>query len=274
MYAAPMTKRSHAIPGWSLRLLALAVLASGGCSLEPNPSPATVSVADVSKSEDAMAAADTTAPDDVPMADVAAGDTLGGPDVESPDADDSSDTAPSAGACPVIDGDPCGGDILGTWTVAEFCPDDPEAAAALCENPFDDPACTDTERACPFVRSGTIVFSATEATLDTVTSITPMYRFSSACVQAVKPEAAGAEAACAAMGSPKLTCVYEPGTCVCTGSTEPEPAVETLPVTIDGQSLKLGESAATFCVSGDRLTLDFAMHPVSWRWWVLDRAPR
>ena len=107
--------------------------------------------------------------------------------------------------------------------------------------------------------------------IDSVTSIAAVYRFSPAFTKALHPDACGTDAAFDAMEGPRLACAEAEGECVCTGETEPETVLDVLPLSVAGVNLQVGESAGTFCVNGDRLTLDFDAHPISWRWWVLLR---
>ena len=181
-------------------------------------------------------------------------------------------------ACPVTGYAPCVGDVVGTWSIGGFCPDDPAAAAALFEHPYSDTTeCADRELNTVdgvLVHEGTITFTATEAQANFTEEAHVTWGFTTACLGAVFAKST-AEDACAELGSGggNLTCTFAADYCTCAGVIEGKPSTETIAYTVDGSAMQLGEAAVTYCVDGDTLTLDFAEHPVSWRYWVLDRQP-
>ena len=188
------------------------------------------------------------------------------------------DQGVGAEVCPVTDFTSCGGDVEGTWSVVAFCPEDPAAADALCENPFSDTAaCVGGEngRRCQWARSGTVRFA--EGRVNTMLSarLDVEYTFSDACVLAREQGAEGAEAACLSLSNARLSCAYDDGVCVCTASLSPQDDSLDEAYTVDGATLTIGSGGealtAAYCVEGDRLVMDVMPHPVSWRYWVLSR---
>jgi len=183
--------------------------------------------------------------------------------------------APDAGAaCPLVGYQPCGGDLTGTWNVLRYCPEDPAAAQALFEHPYDDLAqCQRPENPVSAVRSwsGTVAFAAGLVTLDIASSVAVSYGFTDACLAAARPGVSGAAAQCAALATQVLSCTYQPGLCTCTGVVPYPDEKLTEPWSASGSDLSLAGEQATYCVSGKGLVIDFKVHPVSWRWWVLER---
>ncbi len=178
--------------------------------------------------------------------------------------------------CPVVGYAACGGDLLGTWLFRSLCPDDPVAAAALCEHPYDDrPECigTGNEAICDGTHSGSLVFLADGSVeIDTQVRLAATWSFTDKCLAAVVATGSTAEERCGEMASARLSCVYE-GRCTCVGDPIVESDTNSAPYAISGDELTIGEDPpATYCVDGDRLTMDYyAFHPVSWRYWVLVR---
>ena len=202
------------------------------------------------------------------------------PDAEADDAEADA-TTPDAEAdqiCPVVGYEACGGDVLGTWAFMDLCPEDPEAAAALCENPFDDrPACVDggNVNRCEGYQSGTLTFDgAGVVTVDTESGMDVSWIFTDACLEAAQQGGATPEARCLGMNTDKLSCTYEPDACACVGLVSmTQSDFNEAPYAIEGDEIVLGEDPpATYCVDGDRLIMDYYLfHPVSWRYWVLER---
>jgi len=203
--------------------------------------------------------------------------------VETPDADSSPDTesdlVPQSGVCPVIGYEACGGDLLGTWKFLDMCPEDPKAANDLCESPFDEiPQCIGegNEILCDSVIEGTLEFiDADTAKMVSEHWIEFSWVFSDACLVAVGQPGADAQARCLSLSSDKLSCTYAPGACTCSGASWKEPDDTQFPYTAAGSELTLFQDKinASYCITGDQLVIDhYFYHPVSWRYWVLEKA--
>ena len=177
--------------------------------------------------------------------------------------------------CPVVGFQPCGGDLSGTWNVVSFCPEDPAAAAALFEHPYDDrQACKDrTKNTVDAVvtQTGTITFAAGEIVMDVTSTYDLTYGFTDACLAVAVPAEPDPKSACLAMEKPgKLSCTYQPDRCVCTGKIVNPGQTETAPYElVSSTQLKMDGMLAGFCRSGSVLILDWEKHPISWRYWIL-----
>lgn len=188
-------------------------------------------------------------------------------------------TAPTAdasgvgGECPAAF-TACGGELTGTWQVAGFCPDDPEAAAALFEHPFSDlPECQDRTANIVegrLVHSGTLTFAATSVEADFTEEAQVTWGFTTACLAAIDATATP-EDACAALGG-RATCAFAAGVCTCDAVIEGKPSTGSLPlVTVDADTITIDGASVDYCAGEGSLVLDWAEHPVSWRYWVLTR---
>lgn len=183
----------------------------------------------------------------------------------------------SLGVCPVVDYVACGGDLVGAWEFLALCADDPVAAAEACDRPFGDQAecigspnqaiCESTETGLfTFHEDGTVDFE-----LDAVLEVTWIY--SDACLAAVA-QGEDPSQRCASLVVEGVACEYDT-TCVCVRDPLPTSDSGTAGYSVDDEGLlTIGEDPpASYCVSGDRLVLDFYLfHPASWRYWVLQRA--
>lgn len=172
----------------------------------------------------------------------------------------------------------CGGDLLGTWHFVSLCPEDQAKADALFEHPFDNAeACQDrtlNHVRGTWVREGTMTFTATDVGMKLTSKAEVSYGFTDACLAVASPFGATPADACAALTKPdRLTCSYAPGLCTCVGSVPaPDEDSKGSYLVSDGNMLTLNSGEmATFCAAGDQLILDWAQHPVSWRYWILKR---
>lgn len=209
----------------------------------------------------------------------ACGDSATRTDSATPDAAPDSaggDSAATSAYCPVVDFAACGGDLVGTWAFRALCPEDPAAAAALCEHPYDDRAVCmgeGNEAVCDGRQEGTLTFAA-DGSLDveTTTTLIATWRFTDECLTAVATSGATPEEHCASIANERLTCTYDAG-CTCVGDPIVESDTNTSTWQVVDSDLTLGEDPpAAYCVDGDRLTMDYYLyHPVSWRYWVLER---
>ena len=159
-----------------------------------------------------------------------------------------------------------------------LCPEDAAAAAALCEHPYgDQPACMGpgNEAVCQSTPGGTITFDG-EGTVEVATTSTliTQWNFTDACLEAVATSGDDGPARCASLTSERLACRYE-ASCTCQGQPIEQQDDNRGTYVINGNEVVLGDDPpATYCVGGDRLVMDYYVaHPVSWRYWVLERAP-
>lgn len=188
------------------------------------------------------------------------------------------DAGGGGGVCPVTGFTACGGELSGTWSIREFCPADPEAAAALFEHPFSDtPECADRTMNTVdgvLVHTGTIAFDGTNVQMNITEEAHVTYGFTSACLAAVYAKSTAQEA-CDELGSRgTVTCTFVADFCTCSGVVPGEPSSDSVPYTLtDATTVSIDGVSAAYCVdeAGTGLTLDFAEHPVSWRYWVLER---
>ena len=204
----------------------------------------------------------------------------GNQDMDDSDVPTTSDaTSPDSGGgnewCPVVGYEACGGDLVGTWAFRSLCPEDPDAAAALCEQPYDDRAvCTGVgnEATCDGTYEGTLTFGADGmVVVEATNTLVANWNFTDACLAEVATGATPEER-CASIGNDRLTCTYTDH-CNCVGDPIVQEDMNTVAYTIDGMDVTLGDDPpASYCVDGDRLTMDYyVFHPVSWRYWVLER---
>jgi hypothetical protein len=181
----------------------------------------------------------------------------------------------SAGLCPVVGFKACGGDLLGSWDVVSFCPEDAAAAAALFEHPFDNlQQCKDrTKNTVDAVVTevGTMTFTASELTSKVTSTHDLTYGFTDACLAAAFPAAPDPKTACLdQQKSGKLTCTYQPDRCVCVGQLVHPGQEEKNPYEQVGTTqIKMGNVLADYCRTGPVLILDWEKHPISWRYWIL-----
>lgn len=191
-------------------------------------------------------------------------------------------TATDGWQCPTAAEKPCGGALEGsTWTIVDFCPEDPVAAGALFEHPFGDMAACQPPGGTvkgQLVDTGEISFESGEMIMDIGGYAETTYTFLPECLAAAKP---GGEPATSCVGLSKadfMQCSYAPGVngsglCTCVAKVPKEGGKSQIPyAVVGGTVLKAGnEFSAAYCIQGDRLLLDVSPHIVSWRWWLLKR---
>ncbi len=203
-------------------------------------------------------------------------DASAGVDTLAADVSASPDAAGDDPYCPVVGYSACGGDVVGTWALRSLCPDDPVAAAALCEHPYDDRSeCTGpgNEAICDSTNTGTFVFNADESLeFTTGYSMVATWNYTDACLMAAPLSGSSAEARCAAMANDHLSCVYDGG-CTCVSDPMAETATDTGTYAIVDDEITIGgDPPASYCVQNGILTMDYYLyHPVSWRYWVFER---
>lgn len=185
---------------------------------------------------------------------------------------------PAAGlsACPAAGMSTCGGAVEGpVWDLVSSCDED---AAAVLANPFElldgcKPPYADVEG--QLVHSGTLQLVGGEVHAVTRAHADITYRFADWCLESVNPIDSPADTCAAVLGSGALSCNYQWPVCTCTVALDGDISDTKAPYQISGSQMVWGgaePSRAEFCVDGDRLTLDFVEHPVSRRWWILERS--
>jgi hypothetical protein len=229
-------------------------------------------------SSDANVTSTNPSGDDAAVSDSPAADTLQDAvalEAAAPDSVSDEEGGGQTASCPVVGYAPCGGELAGVWNVLSLCPQDQAAADALLEHPNDNlPQCQRPDNPVVGVRTfqGTVDFGADgKVTNDISSSMAISYGFTDECLKAVKPSIAGAAAQCAALQNNVLTCAYAPGLCTCTGNVPYPEEKGTYDYQASGSDLEFAGEQTTYCVQGDRLVMDFAVHPISWRYWVLQR---
>jgi hypothetical protein len=192
--------------------------------------------------------------------------------------------AAAAGLCPLRAFSPCGGDIEGTWRMVELCDLGDQAASRprMCDGPGSNlPACQggSNARTCRAVYRVTAEIGPSTMVLRTALLGSSRYTFDDACLMAVGGGATAPDA-CAALARPAagLACTYQSGQCTCEGTTTEalQSGVDTYPYVRDGARITLrpgaGMSTGAYCVSGDRLAVQFDMvGSQGWRSWILER---
>lgn len=188
-----------------------------------------------------------------------------------------STTWPGPWSCPSAPEAACGGDLEGTtWTVVDFCPEDPTAAAALFEHPYGDMAeCKPPGGTVQgkLDHEGELTFAEGKVQIKLSTVARTTYTFSDACLGAAKPGQAPA-AACTGMSKADImSCTYAASSCTCLATVPGDSSDGSEPyITVGGGTVAIGnEMQAAYCVQGDRLLLDVTPHIKSWRWWLLKR---
>ena len=184
-----------------------------------------------------------------------------------------------AGVCATVADAPCGGDLSGTWQLADFCTPEPAGSDQTCEGPGEnEAACAGdaSARICNLLYGGAADFTAGELTASFSVSARIQYTFTDPCLAAIGDGEQG-QAACDGVATPKLGCEYADGSCACEAVLDPQSETRLLTYTVDGDTITLDDSGktatGTYCVDSDRLTIVFDPHgPQGWRAWVLDRA--
>jgi len=245
------------IPRHLLLTLCLVLL---GCSDD--------TTSDGSEAEVTTDASGDSAIDARSTSDATIGDSTGVADVPSTDSP----------YCPVVGYEACGGDVVGRWEIRSLCPDDAEAAAALCESPYDDrEVCVGNGNTtqCNGTTTGTFEFTEDGQVLfEQTVTMTVEWVFTDECLQAASRNPAdSAEGRCANQGNERLTCTYSSAGCHCVGEPIVQPDSGSGTYSITDDEIQLGDDPpASYCVDGDSLIMDYYLyHPVSWRYWVFER---
>lgn len=184
------------------------------------------------------------------------------------------------GVCATVADAPCGGDVAGSWQLADFCTPEPAGNDRPCEGPGENEAeCAGeaSSRICNLLYGGTADFTSSELAASFSVAARVRYTFTDPCLAAIGGGAQGG-AACDGVATPRLACQYADGSCACEATLDPQSETRTLAYTVDGETITLvdGDKTATgaYCVQGEWLTIVFDPHgPQGWRAWVLKRTP-
>ncbi len=179
--------------------------------------------------------------------------------------------------CPVESFSACGGEVGGRWRFLATCPEDPAAAAALFVSPYDDrPECvgggnetigrSTLDGFFEFADDGNVSWEITTTMLLT-------WVFDDTCLAAAPLSGATPEERCNDVANDRLACAYAPNACRCESDPLIQEEADDGTFTIDGMEIQLGEDPpAAYCIDGDSFVMDYYVHhPVSWRYWVLER---
>ena len=190
-------------------------------------------------------------------------------------------TPSDGGSCPASF-TPCGGDVVGKWSLVAVCPAGGQSLSKPCSHPYEDlPACTGSgnEAICTNVYGGTITLAADgKSTVEMALHGEMAIGFSDACVVAVTGAASAADG-CQSLttkNGKKLDCTFSNGACRCRFATEPETETKTDVYQVSGTDLVITPSSSgekiggSYCVTGDELVMRGV---IGWAYWVLRRAP-
>lgn len=174
---------------------------------------------------------------------------------------------------------PCGGEVVGSWSLAAVCPAGGSSLTRPCDHPFVNvQACSATANAatCTSVYTGTITLAGDKSATVALSLHAEMaITLTGDCVQALAP-GASPEGACTGLTTPsgkKLECTFAAGLCRCLFRTEPETETKHDTYQVSGDELIVTPSTGekiggAYCVSGDELTLRGV---IGWAYWVLRR---
>jgi hypothetical protein len=156
----------------------------------------------------------------------------------------------------------CGGDVVGTWHIQDFCTDNLEAAFDMV---IDDPACSDIAQDITTEVSGTYTFDGTGTVswargqnIDFHLVWTP------SCLTAANDgQPVDVPNTCANLDETYRTnprysdssCVFDGTSCDCTIHALIESSGDDSYEVRDNQLLQAGDSPADYCISGDTLTI-------------------
>jgi len=157
----------------------------------------------------------------------------------------------SGSACPQVP--PCGGDLLGDWTIVQACIDVPSDL-------FSDICAGSTVKVSSFTATGTVSFKADKTTVSSgVISFVQTTQLPASCVSEAQCAASGAAFA----NDPRYSngqCQYDASTgCLCTVTSTQTPMnsgtyeVQGTDVILSSSNGKM--SVDSFCVSGNTLSL-------------------
>lgn len=164
-----------------------------------------------------------------------------------------------SGACGAVAA--CGGDVEGTWNVADLCISN---AADLAGMSVDEPECSNLFVGAEVGATGSMTFASGTATSNVTMTLDLHAVWTKACIEAV----AGASnidvaATCANLDTEYSTnpqfsggsCMVSGGNCDCVISSE-RPFALGSQYSVNGSQLSFtGDDPATFCVDGDQLQI-------------------
>ncbi len=172
-------------------------------------------------------------------------------------------------ACKELDFTPCGGDVVGSWSISNLC----LSNTVIAENPWGEmPGCATSLYEINMDMTGSIDF-ADDGTYvqDFTNSVTIHIELSAECLNGMGGQYSGAEVICDTIGTQMAdengACEYTGGKCVCDFAPEDdspdEPETGTWSVT--GNNLMIDDSAEDnpngmpFCVAGNNCVVETMM---------------
>jgi len=192
--------------------------------------------------------------------------------------DGGDDNGEGDGVCEASD--PCGGDIVGRWSIESSCVIDTDFTALI----GDQPACADVVRSHEIMLSGTLAFSAEGEMTATILNTKNVHVvWSRACLEALSGASVDLPLTCERMnvaGQPSQGAPLNANDCSLSGDacdcmvTIEAPNTATHGYTIEGDTLIYpGDQRATFCVEGDRLSFVAPIELATTARLTLRRAP-
>jgi hypothetical protein len=176
------------------------------------------------------------------------------------------DSDDEGGTCEALQ--PCGGDIVGAWQVESVC-FDPQALNDVV-NPDLPTQCADAVRGAEATPSDVAIDYTAEGISTSTGSLVLQLRieFSKPCLDAIAMQSITvSDAICEQIGraaeaslqeddaEATYTCSRSGSGCGCDARQEQALSAAKSTYTVDGADLVLDDSAQTFCISGDRLTV-------------------
>jgi len=174
--------------------------------------------------------------------------------------------------------DPCGGDIVGRWSIEDSCVIDTDFTALI----GDQPACADVVRSHEIMLSGTLAFSAEGEMTATILNTKNVHIvWSRACLEALSGASVDLPLTCERMtvagmpgqGASVNDCRVAGDACDCMVTIE-APNMATHEYAIEGDTVVYpGDQRATFCVQGDVLSFNAPIELATTARLTLRRAP-
>ena len=180
------------------------------------------------------------------------------------------------GVCPYATFTPCGGDIVGAWTLETVCPPEGQSLTGPCDGAFSTTAgCEGNNDAatCTQQYSGTVTLNADgTAEVTSGVAVARTETFSAACVSAGTGNG-DALAACNSLTNADNACNFDGANCNCNGTVLAGADRVQGAYTVDAAGLHFAPAGADpidggYCVTGTTLVLTNAF---GWPFWLLSR---
>jgi hypothetical protein len=191
--------------------------------------------------------------------------------------------SPDAGSSCPTSFIPCGGDVVGKWSLVTVCPAGGASLTKPCDHPFGEtPACigAGNQATCTSVYGGTITLGSDgKSTVFTSLHAEMAISLTGACVLALRGGSSSSDACASLTTTPNgkpLSCAFSGETCRCTFRTEAQTETMVDSYQISGTDLMVTPSASgekiggSYCITGDELVMRGV---IGWAYWVLRRAP-